>query len=354
MSAFVIAHDDSEYLDSPIFHAGSELKQEAIALFTDRGSAQGYIDSAGWSDRYTVGELLPIQILKWFECAHEEGVDLIAINPDRNWHLFGERQKVILLDEPREAFARLLRTELISVVEQPRSVATECAPYPIANSQVAHSCSDAFEPHEDQLSKLHAGNSPIGSASQIKDDDIVMNEVIERLNKLGISCDSIPTHSLASATAAISCFPMYMVASVAKWTDAENGPLKLKDLFGVASLREAYALGEREAELEIDSEHAKILHTLLTDSKPPTLVVHEYALETLRLFLSVADRDLVEIIRIAIARMMVSVAMASGEGWFGTNGAPTDEQRKCIRLIGEQLGLQQSQTASTILRELRA
>ena len=134
MTAFVIAHQDSDFLDSPIFHAGSEQQQEAIAVFTDRESAQEYINTAGWSENYSVGELKPIQILKWFECAHEDGVDLVVVNPDRDWHLFGDRQDVIPLDEPRDAFAQLLQTELISKAEEAMSFETKDEPHPIAHA----------------------------------------------------------------------------------------------------------------------------------------------------------------------------------------------------------------------------
>lgn len=186
------------------------------------------------------------------------------------------------------------------------------------------------------------------------DHDILLNQVVERLNKLGIQCDGVPTHKLTSATTALSCFPMYMVASVATWSDDSDRQMKLNDVFGIASLREAYAIGEQETRLVLDAEHAAILHSLLTDAKPPLLVVYEYALETLRMFLSVANSDLVELVKMAVARMMVAVAMASGEGWFGVGGEPTDEQRKGIRLISEQLGLQDSPTASVVLEELSA
>ncbi len=112
MNTFVIAHQNSEFLDSPVFYAGPEQQQEAIAVFTARETAQDYIDSAGWSQDYAVGELKPIQILNWFECAHEDEVHLVVVNPNREWQLFGDRQEVILLDDPREAFAQLVRMEL--------------------------------------------------------------------------------------------------------------------------------------------------------------------------------------------------------------------------------------------------
>jgi len=36
----------------------------------------------------------------------------------------------------------------------------------------------------------------------------------ERLNRLGLRCEDVPTDRLVSATTALTCFPMYMVANV--------------------------------------------------------------------------------------------------------------------------------------------
>lgn len=88
------------------------------------------------------------------------------------------------------------------------------------------------------------------------DHDIVLNDVIERLNKLGLQCKTVPTHKLSSATTALACFPMYMVANVATWSDDSDRHLKLSNLFNAASLRDAYAIGEQETRLEINAQHA--------------------------------------------------------------------------------------------------
>lgn len=183
--------------------------------------------------------------------------------------------------------------------------------------------------------------------------EVVMDQVIERLGKLGIRCDTLPLHKLSSASAALSCFPMYMVASVANWSDDSDRKSKLSYLFDVASLRDAYAIAEQETALAIDTEHAAILHGLLTEAKPPLLVIYEHALETLAMFLSIANPDLTELVKTAVARMMVAVAKASGNGWFGSGGEPTDAQRKLVRLISEQLTLQRSPTASVVMEELK-
>ena len=113
MSAFVIAHKESEELDTPVFYAGPTSEHEAIAIFTNREAAQHYVETAEWEVSYRVGELQPIQILKWFETAHEDGVDMVAVNPDRKKQLFGERQRMIPLVQPRDAFASLLKSALI-------------------------------------------------------------------------------------------------------------------------------------------------------------------------------------------------------------------------------------------------
>jgi hypothetical protein len=51
MPVYVIAKAGHEFLDTPVFHAGPSGGEEAIAVFTDRDSADQYIHDAGWSDR---------------------------------------------------------------------------------------------------------------------------------------------------------------------------------------------------------------------------------------------------------------------------------------------------------------
>ena len=70
MPVYVIAKKGCEFLDTPVFHAGPSGKDEAVAVFNNRESAQQYIDEAGWSDQ-EVGELAPLQFLRWIVKAHE-------------------------------------------------------------------------------------------------------------------------------------------------------------------------------------------------------------------------------------------------------------------------------------------
>jgi osmotically-inducible protein OsmY len=113
MNAFVIAKKGLEYLESPVLEAGDDNQQEAIAVFTQRELAAKYIDDAGWQDEYEVGELLPIQLVHWLAAAHEDGTDMVVVNPDRRQHLAGTKQLVIDLKEPFGTFAELLSSKFI-------------------------------------------------------------------------------------------------------------------------------------------------------------------------------------------------------------------------------------------------
>ena len=118
MNAFVMAKKNAEFLDSPVFHAGETGGEEAIAVFTTRERAAQYIDDAGWNEEYEVGELRPIQLVRWLATAHEDGTEMVTINPLRKAQLDGAEQRVVYLNEPFAAFAELLSEEIIRQVDQ--------------------------------------------------------------------------------------------------------------------------------------------------------------------------------------------------------------------------------------------
>ena len=64
-------------------------------------------------------------------------------------------------------------------------------------------------------------------------------DVLERCRKLGLQCDAIPTDSMSSVVAALSCFPMYMVANVDAWTSDKQFRVPILDLPGSEHVREA-------------------------------------------------------------------------------------------------------------------
>lgn len=111
MSHCVIAKKNREFLDTPVFHAGPSGNEEAIAVFSNRESAQQYIDEAGWSD-HEVGELTPLQLLRWMVKAHEDGTAFLAVNPDRPGQLASKPQDVITIEAKLSEIANSLSAAL--------------------------------------------------------------------------------------------------------------------------------------------------------------------------------------------------------------------------------------------------
>ncbi|MGL4550135.1 MAG: hypothetical protein ACRC33_03015 [Gemmataceae bacterium] len=176
--------------------------------------------------------------------------------------------------------------------------------------------------------------------------------VVARLQMLGLQCDDVPADRVSSAVAALACFPMYMVANVHGWTADRQFKLPLLDIQGSEAFREAVAIGGQEARLEISSEHGKVVGSMLTSAKPPDRVIYEYALATLKEYLAVAHPAVADGLRAAVARMVVTVAKASGEYLFGLGEKVCPEERECIRRIASELQLAQSPKAAAELAKL--
>lgn len=111
MSVYVIAKKNCEFLDTPVFHAGPSGDEEAVAVFNSRESAQQYIDEAGWSD-HEVGELTPLQLLRWIVKVHEDGTAFLAVNPVRPEQLAGKQQDVITIEAKLSEIADSLSAAL--------------------------------------------------------------------------------------------------------------------------------------------------------------------------------------------------------------------------------------------------
>ena len=183
-------------------------------------------------------------------------------------------------------------------------------------------------------------------------------DLLSRLSKLGLHCDDVPLDRLSSATVALACFPMYMVANVHAWTAERQWEVPIVNLPGAESLRESWALGrqegvlQRQDDVEMTRPHRRVLSSLLTGAKAPDQVIYDYALETLALLVRQARPELVEHLRTAVARMVVAVAQASGEGWFGSGETVSEGERACIERIANELGLRESAAAAEILATL--
>jgi hypothetical protein len=80
--------------------------------------------------------------------------------------------------------------------------------------------------------------------------------------------------------------------------------------------------------------------------------MYEYALDTLKELLPLLTPALVEKVRAAIARMVMAVAQASGEGFLGTGEKISPEERACIAQIDRELSLSGSSRAAEVLKPL--
>jgi hypothetical protein len=169
---------------------------------------------------------------------------------------------------------------------------------------------------------------------------------------LGLKCDEVPFDRVTSAVAALACLPMYMVANVHGWTADRQFRIPLLNIGGSEAVREAFVIGEEEARLHIASEHLKVVDSMLGDARAPDRVIYEYALETLKEYLAVAQPGIVDKLRTAVARMIVHVAQASGKGLLGTGPRVSPEERACISHIAVELRLGETPQAAEILAKL--
>eukprot|EP00913_Durusdinium_trenchii_P035326 g33056.t1 len=176
--------------------------------------------------------------------------------------------------------------------------------------------------------------------------------LVERLNRLGLECDDVPTEDLSSATTALACFPMYMVANGHAWEKEKQWQIPLVDIPGFEAIREAFAIGRQERKLDITSEHRQLLGTMLGNAKPADRVIYEFALETLLQFFEVASPEVVEQIRVAVANTIVAVASASGEGLLGTGEKINRHELAAIQHISSVLNLNESAAAKEVLESI--
>ncbi len=173
-----------------------------------------------------------------------------------------------------------------------------------------------------------------------------------RIGKLGLICDQVPLDKLTSPIAAVACFPMYMVANVHQWTSDKQFRVPVLDLPGFEAIREAFALGREESQFNLTREHRHVLSSLL-QSRPSDLIVYEFALEVLADYLKIASPAVAQNLQVAIARMIVAVARASGEGVFGTGESVSPEERECIGQIAAKLDLSSSTEAAEVLASIK-
>ena len=93
MTAYILTRTQSEELDTVIFAAGPNDRDEAVAVFTDLANAEQYLVEANWSPEYTVATLESIPFLRWMLQLHDNGVSYLAIDPT-----FADQQSGVRID----------------------------------------------------------------------------------------------------------------------------------------------------------------------------------------------------------------------------------------------------------------
>jgi hypothetical protein len=184
--------------------------------------------------------------------------------------------------------------------------------------------------------------------------DTPSESLFDRLEKLGLQCDHISLDQLTSGTAALACFPMYMVANVHLWTNGSKTRLPVVNLPGPEVLREEIEINKQLAHWEVADEHRRVLGSLLSAAKPADRIVYDYALATLKQLIGEAGPALAETLRTGIARSVVAVAHAAGNGFLGNGKKVSAEERACIRQINDALGLDQTEAGRWLMEQVGA
>jgi hypothetical protein len=167
------------------------------------------------------------------------------------------------------------------------------------------------------------------------------SEIVSRLNMLGLKCDNVPLDRFSSPVGALACFPMFMVANVHGWSSDRQFKIPFLDWQGSEAVREAFAIGMEETRMKMDADHGKVVNSMLT-ARPSDRIIYEYALETLKQYLTIADPAVAKGIRTLVAESVVDVARASGKGPLGSGQKVSPQERECIGRIAEELRLSDS------------
>lgn len=112
MTMHVLADRRESQLSSPVFHAGSDDRDEAAAVFTSRAAAERYITAARWKDTDVPAALQPAPLLRWLLNLDAEGIEYVAVDPDRESQRQGVRQTMLSVRELVADLSQQLCTRL--------------------------------------------------------------------------------------------------------------------------------------------------------------------------------------------------------------------------------------------------
>src|SRR3954471_10737354 len=106
--------------------------------------------------------------------------------------------------------------------------------------------------------------------------DLPADPLTVRLEKLGLDCDHISLDQVTSATAALACFPMYMVANIHLWTRDEQFRVPVVNLPAAEEVRESLEIARQQAQGDLSEPHRRVLAMMITAAKPPDRVIYEF------------------------------------------------------------------------------
>jgi hypothetical protein len=88
MAAYVLTNKNTKELETTVFASESG---DTVAVFTEQGKAQQYLDNAGWQDNMSVAELDDVSFLEWLLLCHRNGIKQMATDPNRKEQESGQR-----------------------------------------------------------------------------------------------------------------------------------------------------------------------------------------------------------------------------------------------------------------------
>ena len=81
MTAYLICRSASDSLDTVVFSAGPNDRDEAVAVFTKSDVAKRYLADSGWAGQYSVATVDSVPLLRWLIHSHDERIRYLAIDP---------------------------------------------------------------------------------------------------------------------------------------------------------------------------------------------------------------------------------------------------------------------------------
>jgi hypothetical protein len=175
-----------------------------------------------------------------------------------------------------------------------------------------------------------------------------------RIIKLGLHCpDELRFDVKQVPINALICMPMLYVAVTHELNkDEEVKESLINDIFGVHSLSGSRVIEDQTETLTLNPVDESHLRSLLINRRDVDGIIYEYAIETIRQFLTKCDPHVAHEVRVFIATTMKSIVDSTASGTFGLGRKPSAEQIRVVRQVSDKLDLYVDEEARVQLDEL--